>query len=518
MSVSFGYFFDEALQEDAAAIAVIDLHGGREQRRSYGELDRRATQLANALLASGLVQGARVLLTMPARVEFLEAWLGCMRGGFVPVLVNPQATAAALRHIIQDSAAAGVIGQPADIPVLAAECSHLRQRVTVGGAFADWSDYERLLSAQNTQRAPVTIDADGWSTILYTSGSSGLPKGVPLTHRGQLWWVNTVNSLYPGRKDQRSLVAVPLFHKNAMAGAVKTRLRSGGSLVLMPKFVPALFLQALARYECTHASGVPTMYAALLRETRLLQDLRFPRLELLTVGSAPVHEELITRAAEAFAVPMSQGYGLTEGGPTCIGPPLDGRSVPLGSVGVPWPGVQTKLVAEDGSESDSLGELWLRNPGVISGYLNLPAVNAERFVEGWLRTGDLFFRDREGFLFFRGRVDEMFVCGGENIYPKEVENLLMQHPEVLQACVVSLEHETKGQAPVAMVVLKSAASADEAALKRFCLEHGPAFAHPRRIAIVDQLPLHGPGKVDARKVQGELGHRFGRLRTQPRSV
>lgn len=516
--MNFGYFFDEALQARRTAIAFIDLYGGRERQQTYGELDERATKVANALLRSRLPPGTRVLLALPGRVEFIEAWLGCMRGGFVPVPVNPRLSPTTFAHIARDCDAIAVIGQPDDVSFLAFDAiDHpFAKRIAVGAIHPGWLDYESLLAAQDGERPSVRIEDGAHCAIMYTSGSSGLPKGVPLTHDGQMWWLNRAHELYPGHSEQRSLVAVPLFHKNAMAAAIKPRLRSGGSVVLMPQFVPAQYLTVLSKYDCTHATGVPAMFAVLLQETALLRSLQFPRLESLSVGSAPVHEELLSRAQQAFGVPLVQGYGLTEGGPTFTGPPLDGRPVPPGSIGVPWPQTHMRLVAADGSDAESLGELWVRNPGVTPGYLNLAQVNAQRFVDGWLRTGDLFFRDADGFLFFRGRTDDMFICGGENIYPKEVENLLMQHAEVVQACVVPLEHETKGEAPVAMVVLKQGAHVTEAALKRFCLDRAPAVTHPRRIAIVEELPVHGPGKVDTRTVKGELSRRFGRLKSMPR--
>ncbi|MDH3733704.1 MAG: fatty acid--CoA ligase family protein, partial [Gemmatimonadota bacterium] len=185
-----------------------------------------------------------------------------------------------------------------------------------------------------------------------------------------------------------------------------------------------------------------------------------------------------------------------EGGPVMIGPPLDGGAVPVGSCGVAWPEGEIRLVGPDGEDSRSDGELWVRNPGVTPGYHNLPRVNSERLVDGWLATGDLFHRDAGGFFYFRGRTDDMFNSGGENIYPKEVENLLLAHPDVADAAVVSVPHDVKGNVPAAMVMLRPGAVADEESLKAYTLEEGPAYAHPRRIAIVDEMPLGGPGKVD----------------------
>ena len=177
--------------------------------------------------------------------------------------------------------------------------------------------------------------------------------------------------------------------------------------------------------------------------------------------------------------------------------------MPRASVGSIMPETEVKLVGPNGGERDDIGEFWIRSPANTPGYHNLPEVTAERFVDGWLRTGDILSKDADGFFYFEGRVDDMFNCGGENVYPKEVENLLLKHPAVAQAVVLPQAHPTKGECPVAAVVLHDQ-SVSEADLKTYTLENGPAYAHPRRILIKDALPLTGVNKVDLRAVGQEL--------------
>jgi acyl-CoA synthetase (AMP-forming)/AMP-acid ligase II len=220
---------------------------------------------------------------------------------------------------------------------------------------------------------------------------------------------------------------------------------------------------------------------------------------------------LLDEVEAAFGVAASESYGLTEGGPVMIGPPLDGRPVPHGSCGVAWPEGEVKLIDADGGESPSYGELWVRNPGVTPGYWKLPEVNSERLKDGWLSTGDVFSRDSQGFFYFRGRTDDMFNSGGENIYPLEIENLLLRNAAVAEASVVSVPHRIKGEVPVAMVVKAKGRDITEEDLKQFCLSNGPAYAHPRRIVFVDELPLNGPGKIDRKVVQQLMRERFGAL-------
>jgi acyl-CoA synthetase (AMP-forming)/AMP-acid ligase II len=297
-----------------------------------------------------------------------------------------------------------------------------------------------------------------------------------------------------------------------MAGAIKPMLAQGGSVVLLPSFEPRKFLTALSHYRCTRTGGVPAVYTLLLQERDLIETLDFSALEVLTIGSAPTPKELQDAVQAAFGVPVIETYGLTEGGPVMIGSPLDGRPVPHGSCGVVWPEGEVKLIDVNGEKHPTDGELWVRNPGVTPGYYNMPEINAVRIKDGWLKTGDLFHLDDQGFYYFRGRTDDMFNSGGENVYPIEVENILMKHPGVAEASVVPVEHKVKGEVPVAMVVRnKNHGGVTEQQLKQFCLDNGPAYAHPRRVNFVNEIPLNGPGKIDRNIVQKMMTELYGVL-------
>jgi long-chain acyl-CoA synthetase len=279
--------------------------------------------------------------------------------------------------------------------------------------------------------------------------------------------------------------------------------------VILPNFEPRRFLETLSKYRCTHTGGVPAVFTLLLQHSDLIRSLDFSALKGIMIGSAPTARELQEEVEAAFEVPVRESYGLTEGGPVMIGSPMDGRDVPKGSCGVAWPDGEVKLIGEDGQESLVYGELWVKNPGVTPGYHNLPEVNRHRIVDGWLRTGDLFSRDADGFFFFKGRTDDMFNCGGENIYPLEVEGLLLTHPDVADVSVVPFAHRIKGQVPVAVVVRRREAAIGEHEIRDYALKHGPAYAHPRRVIFVDSLPLNGAAKTDriavAELVRAKLG-------------
>ncbi len=346
----------------------------------------------------------------------------------------------------------------------------------------------------------------------YTSGSTGTPKGIALTHGGMIWGIEHSQKYWPLSPADRLIVAAPMFHKNAMRGSVKPTLRGGASLVIMRSFDPRRYLQAAADHRVTFCSGVPTMFAEMLRQTDLIGSLDFTSLTKISMGSAIVPPQLIDRLSETFKVSVRESFGLTEGG-GAIRQPIDGRIPPRGSVGLVAPELEVKLVKPNGEEGDE-GECWIRSPYVLREYVNLPELTRERIRDGWLRTGDILRRDADGFFYYVTRIDDMFVCGGENIYPKEVENLALKHPDVANVAVAPLTHDTKGLAPAAMVVLKQGKSVTSEELQSFFAANGPAFAIPRAVLFVDSIPLNGAGKVDRPLIRQTLEQRFGVLQSR----
>jgi len=500
---NLGYFSRDAAIRRPGSTALIDLCGAEPREITYGELEERLDRFASLITSLGLKPGDRMAIAVGNRFEFIEVMYGAMRAGVVAVPLNVKLGVDMLAFIIADAGCKAAVAEPGCNPhfVGLVEAARLPVKLAFHPVPAGWRDYEAALQAASPRFDPPALADDHPAFQPYTSGSTGRPKGVVLTHAGQYWWIRACQKYWPIVPEDRALVAVPLYHKNAMAGGVKVQLHAGASTVILPNFGPRRFLEVLSKYGCTHASGVPAVFTLLLQEKDLIERLDFSTLKVLRIGSAPTPKELQDAVEAAFGVPVRESYGLTEGGPVMIGPPLDGRAVPHGSCGVAWPEGEIKLVGPDGQEGAAYGELWVRNPGVTPGYYNLPKVNQERIVDGWLKTGDLFRRDEQGFLYFRGRVDDMFNSGGENVYPLEVENLLLGHPDVVDVSVIPFPHAIKGEVPVAMVVRARGAKATEEDLKKFCLAHGPAYAHPRRIIFVDALPLSGAAKIDRNLVQ-----------------
>jgi acyl-CoA synthetase (AMP-forming)/AMP-acid ligase II len=510
---NLGYWMSSAAALFPDKVAVFDLSHETPREVTYAELEARLDRVASGLTRLGLKSGARLAMAVTNRIEFIEVMFGAMRAGVVPVPLNTKLGPETLRYVIADSGAdAAVVELAANAHAQEiVETIDLPVRVLLEGPAQGWVGYEDALATSPAAFSPTALQPSHLAFLPYTSGSTGRPKGVALTHAGQCWWIRSLHKYWPTPAESRALAAVPLYHKNAMAGAIKPLLSCGASVVLLPNFEPRRFLKALADYRCTHASGVPAVFTLLLQERDLIETLDFSALKGLKIGSAPTPKELLDAVEEAFGAPVSESYGLTEGGPVMIGPPVEGGLTPRGSCGVAWPEGEVKLVDIEGRLSESHGELWVRNPGVTPGYYRLPEVNRERLVDGWLKTGDVFDRDANGFFYFRGRTDDMFNSGGENVYPLEVENVLLKHPAVAEVSVVPLPHRVKGEVPVAMVVRAKGHDVSEEELKHFFIANAPAYAHPRRIEFVNELPLNGPGKIDRKVVQRRLTERFGAI-------
>ncbi|MDH5343353.1 MAG: acyl--CoA ligase, partial [Betaproteobacteria bacterium] len=240
--------------------------------------------------------------------------------------------------------------------------------------------------------------------------------------------------------------------------------------------------------------GVPTMISMILARKDLLARADTTSVRTVMMGSAPSSPQLLSEIRKHFpnAEPLVV-YGVTEGGPVPLGPHPQGKPRPPGSIGIPYAGTAARLI---NGPNENEGELVLKNPGILLGYHNLPEETAKRIRDGWYHTGDVCRRDAEGFYYFVGRTDDMFVSGGENIFPIEVEQLLEKHPAVHQACVMPFAHELKGQVPYAFIVLRSGAAATEDEIRQYALAHGPVYQHPRRVFFLEQLPLAGTNKID----------------------
>lgn len=463
--------------------ALIFRSGGARRVVTYAEFDALADAAGRGLLRRGLVRGDRLGLLGANSVEFLALLCGAMRVGVVAVPVNwrfpPETIAYVLGNaevslVAHDAALATQV--PGGIPTL-----------TLEGP--EWHGFLDAGALDPVIPAPAEP-----ALFLYTSGSTGKPKGVVLSHQSHLWIVEQRLAAAPQR-EERFLIAAPLYHMNGLALA-QLALAAGATIVLLPQFREADYIRAIGEERCTWLTAVPPMFAMLLREKALLAETDTTSVRSIRLGSAPVSEALAAAIKAAFPTArLINAYGTTEAGPVVFGPHPKGLPTPQLSVGYPLPVVELRLRAPDGTLGDE-GVLEQRTPGLMNGYFNRPDLKPPVTPDGFYITGDVMRRDADGFFYVVGRADDMFISGGENIFPGEVEAVLERHPEVEQAAVIPVPDEIKGTKPVAFVVRRPGATVDEATLKAFTLRHAPAFMHPRRVWFLEALPLAGTNKVD----------------------
>ena len=500
---NLGYLFDVPLQIQPLAPAILQ----DDVVLTFKELDERCSQMANALVSLGIRPGDRVALMFSNDYRFVESLLGAMRLGAVPVPLNIRMGDEAIKYVVVDSEAVVLIANSemaARARSLAPELPGLRHFIVDGEATGKALNYDQLLKAASPLFARRKTEFDEVCLQPYTSGSTGKPKGVLLTHGGQIWNIDLLRKLEAFDETERALVAVPLYHKNAMLGAVKPMLLCGGSLVILPGFDPVQVIRSIARYKVTYMTGVPAMFSRILSQKEELSRNDVKSLRYAVCGSAEVSEELVSEFQRTFPdAIIAESYGLTEGGPDPISNCRYGL-IKRGSCGRQIPGSDVKIVGEDGITElgpNEVGELITRNPGLAKGYWKLPEVTKKKFRDGWLFTGDLMRRDEDGFFYFVGRKDDMINVSGENVYPKEIVDILLRHPNVQEAYVVPIRHPIKGAVPVAFIVQSGNGRTSAEELKQFYLQYGAPYAYPRRIYFLDSMPLGGTGKIDRAQLE-----------------
>ncbi|NKC11446.1 MAG: AMP-binding protein [Gammaproteobacteria bacterium] len=453
-------------------------------------IEAASNAVARALTAAGLARGQRIAIISENRVEYLSAYFGAMRAGLVAVPVNHKLAPDTVRYILDDADIRFVFADAGRAPLCLAHVPRVN--------FDDEAAYRTFL--QPGPFAALAPAHDEVAMFLYTSGSTGRPKGVPLTHAGQLWVCGRRRALGVDYGKERILVAAPLYHMNALALA-KFACFAGASMVLLPRFDANSYIDAIAQHQCTWITSVPTMMALVMRETEHLAAADRSCVTSVRMGSAPVTLKLLRQVKDAFpGAGIQLGYGTTEAGPVVFAPHPDGIKAPDLAFGVAHPQVELRLVDSAGQESAE-GVLELRCPALMPGYHNLPEKTRAVFTDdGFYKTGDVMRRDEQGFYYFVGRDDDMFVCNGENVFPEQVERLLELHGDVIQACVVPVADAVRGHMPVAFVVPRPGAERSVATLKQHVIANGPAYQHPRHICFLESLPLASTNKIDRNRL------------------
>ena len=458
-------------------VALIDRVSGVSY--TYLDLQRSSHVQAYRLAAMGIKEGDRVAVYSQNRPEILELLLACGLLGACLVPLNWRLT-------------------PQELEKIVADCQPKMTLVEPGLAGGEALEAQSIFSLQTVDADPVElprVSPDSALAIFYTGGTTGVPKGAVLTHKSMqanAW--NTIGGwgLSP---DDIAPVFTPMFHTGGLNVCLTPLLCLGGTLVLPGNFDPVKSLEVIEQEKCTFVFLVPTMYE-MLRQAPGFSRGRVALVRKWISGGAPCPKTLF----EAYwneGIPLIQGYGLTEAGPNTFGVSFEDAQKRAGTVGVPLPGIEVKLAGEDGKEVTvgTAGELHVRGDHVMSGYWNKPKETAQVMQDGWLATGDLAYRDADGFYYICGRRKEMFISGGENVFPAEIEEVILTHPNIAEVAVVGVPHPKWGEVGRAYLVLKQPAEHDEAQLVEHVQKTLAKYKIPKEYVVMDSLPKSAAGKV-----------------------
>jgi fatty-acyl-CoA synthase len=475
-------------------IALVDLASGR--RFSYGNLNERVSHLAGHLRdALKVGRGDRVAVLALNTTDTMEVQFACFRLGAVFLPLNNRLTVPELQFIVGD-AAPKVMIHDAELAETALTVAKLCN-VAAALKFGAGGSYEAGIAAAKPVDKFEDVTLDDISTIMYTSGTTGLPKGAIITH-GMTFW-NCVNLGGPAYISPASvlLTVLPLFHTGGLNCYTNPVMHAGGTVLIMRAFDPAEALRLISdpSVGINVFFGVPSIYQFMAQHPAFASS-DFSRLVIGGVGGAPMPVPLL-KVWEARGVALQQGYGMTETSPAVMVLDREDAARKAGSSGKPVLHTEVRIVRPDGSDADvgELGELWVKGPNVTPGYWNRPDANQSSFTDGWLHTGDATRIDEEGFYYIVDRWKDMYISGGENVYPAEVESVLHQLAAVAEAAIIGVPNEQWGEVGMAIVAVKPGHTLTPAEIHAHCAANLAKFKCPRLVEFVDALPRNATGKI-----------------------
>lgn len=468
---------------------------------TYLELDAAVNRAANMLAAHGIKKGDVVSLLMPNSAEYIIAYFACFKLGALAGPVNSLLKAEEMAYVIGNSEAKLLLFNSEFAPQveeIRGDLPVLRDAII----FDDEAEATKKFDGADTSWRETEIASEDEAIIIYTSGTTGKPKGCLLTHANILANARQIVDWLGFTADDRLLTIMPLFHMNAVSVTTMSALYAGGSTVVSPRFSASRFWQIISDYQITSFGSVATMLSMLLATypQGVPAGLNVERLRFAMCGSAPVPAEILRRFEETFNCLVVEGYGLSES--TCrstFNPPDTRRRA--GSCGLSI-GNEMKVVDEEDNEvaAGTEGEIVLRGENIFKGYFRNEEATERAFRGGWFHTGDVAYRDAEGFFYIIDRKSDMIIRGGENIYPREIDELLYKHSAIAEAAAFGVPDELYGEDVAAFVVLKEGQSASESEIVAFCREHLADFKCPKTVRVVASLPKGPTGKVLKREL------------------
>ena len=485
-------------------LAMVDLHSGR--RFTYADMQARTARLANGLRDQfGIAKGDRVAALTNNSTDCLELEFACQKLGAVYVPLNWRLSVPELEYIVGDSEPALLVHEDVFIDAANAlldggKTSALLELNASGANSA----YEHLIGEASGQIEPVHIEHDDLWVIMYTSGTTGHPKGAMITH-GMTFW-NVVNLLNPHRlsEDMVNLCVLPLFHTGGLNCYCNPAVHMGGTNLIVRSFDPDDCLKLLQdpEYHVTHLLAVPTNYL-FMSQHPAFENADLSSVRTFGIGGAPTPVELINAYKEK-GVGLQQGFGMTETSPLVSALTVEMAFEKIGSAGLPALHTEVRLVDEEGievTEPEAVGELWVKGPNITPGYWNRPDANESSFTDGWLHTGDAAYIDADGFLYIVDRWKDMYISGGENVYPAEIENVIYQLSQVSEVAVIGVPDDRWGEVGQAVIVLKQDVKLTEEQVLKHCSEQLAKFKQPKSARFIDEIPHNATGKVLKRELR-----------------
>jgi len=466
---------------------------------SYHQLECASARVAHLLKSKGLAPGDRAGLMLPNVPYFPAVYYGVLRAGGVVVPMNVLLKGREVQFYLEDSGAKLLFAWHGFADAAEEGASNAGTepiQVTPG-------EFERLLAEQEEDRSDTERGGEDTAVILYTSGTTGKPKGAELTHENLLRNCRTVSSSLGGfGRDDVLLGALPLFHSFGQTCTMNSGVNTGATVTMLPRFDPEKALEIIERDKVTVFQGVPTMYNALLH-CPSADSADASTLRLCMSGGAAIPVELIRTFEAKFGCPILEGYGLSETSPVASFNHPDRERKP-GSIGTPIEGVEMQVWDDQGNQlpQGEVGEIVIRGHNIMKGYWNRPEATEEAIGEdGWFRSGDMARVDEDGYFFIVDRKKDLIIRGGYNVYPREVEEVLYEHPAIQEAAVVAVPDEALGEEVGAAVVLKQGESLDAEEVKQYVKSQVAAYKYPRKVWFVDELPKGPTGKILKREIE-----------------
>ena len=463
---------------------------------SYGGLDELTSQFAGLLQARGIEASDRVGIMLPNVPQFAVAFYAALRAGAIVVPMNVLLKRREVSFYLSDSEASLLIAWHgfADAAQTGAADAGVDCLIVTPGEF------ERELAEAEPIAEVAPAAGDDTAVILYTSGTTGTPKGAELTHSNLKRNVDVSIGLFSIGKGDVVLGALPLFHVFGLTCGLNTVIATGACLTLIPRFDPAKALAIIERDHVNVFEGVPTMYSALLHDPAA-ETTDVSSLRVCVSGGAALPVEVLRAFEERFGCTVLEGYGLSETSPIASFNHLDRERKP-GSIGTPVNGVEMKVVDDNGDEvpSGEAGEIVIRGHNIMKGYWKRPEATAEAIRDGWFHSGDIGRVDDDGYFYIVDRKKELIIRGGFNVYPREIEEVIYEHPAVREAAVIGIPHPELGEEVGAAVALKPGSTATEAEIRDHVKANIAAYKYPRHVWFVDELPKGATGKILKREI------------------